>query len=578
MPQPTLYDWIARSRETSGEARRQALAQAEAAARATGDEHEWRAVASAYREAEDDASARRCLSRAIDADPLQVWCYRDLAALLRDRLDDPAGALATLAAAEAAMDAADAVPGYRWNQLAGLYRDFGASAAIVRRVVDSGLARAATLDDRCAAVSGYARLLGDAARARELLADVEARATAAREIRGWWTIANTYSGALDDPAGARRSVERGLALAETPGECVTMANAWGSHRGDAELLGACLAKAEALATTSDAWLTVAEAHSEHTGDREACRRCLDHVAADPDAGDDRRRRAAHGYRHWLDDPEAADRLSPRGKRPEELAPRRRALAGWSADASALLEWLRPRLSAEIMGSIAAADYGFGRDDNLAALRDIHETGLLPIPLGSQLHEVCALCRWADGERVDHVERAFTCAMLCLDYVCETSCFTDDLVSTLPQLVESCVELGPEPTRALVSLLVWLVEREEPEEALEDEGSGVLACLYALLVAAASLDPDDPRLASLARSVLAIEAALSQHSYLMEPARGWLNRVLGGIRDEKWRQITRRVLGPLRAEAARFPYAAAIYAAMFPLTDAPDGPVHTDSEE
>lgn len=559
MPEPTIYDWMERARAATGEARLEALAEAEAVA---DGEHEWRDVGKAYREAGETAATRRCLLRATAADPLQVWCFRDLAALLRDDLSDPDGALAALGECEANLGAADSVPGYRWQQLAGLYREYGADEAAVRRVLDSGLARARTLDDRCSAATGYARLLSDPARARALLQEVERLATDAGEVRIWWTIANTYSGALADEAGARQSIERGLALAVDTGGCVTMANAWGSHSGDRPLRLACLDRAASLAKTVDDWLTIAEAHHEHTGDAEACRRCLDRVANDPEANDDLRRRAAHGYRHWLDDPEAADRLAPRGKEPDELAPQLRTLPGWSSDPGALLDWLRPRLTPEIMKSIAAADYGFGYDDNLAALGDIRETGLLPIPLDSRLHEVCALCRWADGERVDHVERAFACAMLCLDYVSHSG-FTDDLVSTLPQLVESCVELGEAPTRALVGLLVWLIEREEPEEDPDDEGSYVLAELHALLLAAASLEPDDPRLVELARSVLAIEATLGRNSYLMEPARGWLNRVLCGIRDDKWRQITRRVLEPLRADPEKHPHLVAIYAAMFP---------------
>ncbi|MCA9660109.1 MAG: hypothetical protein KC486_17325 [Myxococcales bacterium] len=566
MPEPTIYDWMERARAATGEARLEALAQAEAAAE---DEHEWRDVAKSYREAGATAPARRCLLRAAAADPLQVWCFRDLATLHRDDLGDPDGALAALAECEANLDAAESVPGYRWRQLAELYREFGADDGAVRRVLDGGLARARTLDDRLSAATGFARLLGDPDRARALVEEVERRATDAGEVRGWWTIANTYSGALDDEAGARRSIERGLALAVDTGGCVTMANAWGSHAGDRPLRLACLDKAASLAKGVDDWLAIAEAHHEHTGDGDACRRCLDRVAEDPDADANQRRRAAHGYRHWLGDPEAADRLSPRGKTPGELAPQLRALPGWSSDPGALLDWLRPRLTPEIIASIAAADYGFGRDDNLAALADIRETGLLPIPLGSQLHEVCALCRWADGERVDHVERAFACMMLCLDYVSESG-FTDDLVSTIPQLLESCLELGAEPTRALVGLLVWLVEREEPEEDPDDEGSYVLADLHALLLAAASLDPGDPRLVELARSIVAIEASLSRGSYLFEPARGWLNRVLCGIRDDKWRQVTRRVLEPLRADAEadaekKYTHLVAIHEAMFPAT-------------
>lgn len=550
MPEPTMNDWIARARAGRAEERAPALARAAALASTDSD---YRALAGAYSELLNDRdAARRSLVRATEIDPQQVWCFGDLATLLRDAFADPEGALATLAQAEANLTApGELPPGYRWRQLAELYRAHGGSETAIRGVLDKGTERACSVADYCTMADGYAELLGEETRARKLLARAEklaeetVTARGTLRVHGWWTIANTYKSGLGDAAGARRSIERGLAMAEDVEGCATMATAWSSHAtGDQKVTRACLHKGEKLAATTEHWLALAEAYHGDLGDALACKRCLERAATGAEG--DQLRRVAHGYRHWLGDVEMAERMAPRGVAPEDLAAKRRDLIGWQADAGGLLRWLCARATSEVLEAIASADYFTGRDENLAMLGDIVETGLVPAPLPWNLHEVAALCRWSDGERVDHVERGLACTLLCLDFVQPTG-YTEDIVSTVPALVESCLELGAEALSMLLGALVWLLETNEPADQPAHESSDTLAAQYGLLLTQVALDPADPRLVALARSTVTIERALANEGWLVKPERGWLNRVLCGLRDDKWRQLTSRLLDPLDAD-------------------------------
>lgn len=538
----TMHDWLERARAADGDERATSLREAESLAE---DDSDWRALAQVYRTlASDRDAARRCLVRATEIDPQQVWCFGDLAKLLHEDYADTDGALAVLGQAEVNLADDDSCPGYCWRQLAELYHELGADIGAIRRPLDSGRERARAVDDYCSMAVGYSQLLGEEEFARELLHEAEKKLANAETdddsgapiVFGYWTIANSYKNGLDDAPGARQCIERGLAQAEDVAGCTLMAAAWTSHAtGDETLTQACLRKGEELADSPEHWLELAEAHHEHLRHQGGVRRCLERALADAD--DEQRRRIAHGYRHWLDDAAAADDISPRGVEPAKVADRQWQMDGWHADAGALLGWLRARVTDEMLDSIASADYGTGRAENLLILGDIRETGLVPVPLVWSVHEVSALCRWGDGERVEHVERALACTLLCLDYA-HGQGHAESIESTVPALVESCLELGGEATRALVGFLVWLIETEDPD----DETDGLLAALYGLVLAQASLHPDDERLVALARATVELERDLFGDGAYADPERGWLNRVLRGLRDDKWRQLTARLLG------------------------------------
>lgn len=129
------------------------------------------------------------------------------------------------------------------------------------------------------------------------------------------------------------------------------------------------------------------------------------------------------------------------------------------------------------------------EQNLSPLRDIYETGALPRPLDWHPLEVLSLTRWSEGERADHLARAFACAILCIDATSEAP-RSGPPETVLPQLLDSCLRLGPEALVHLRGLAVALLESRE-----EDDDAPLLC--HGLLLCAAAVDPADPRLPALA---------------------------------------------------------------------------------
>ncbi len=557
---PTVSDCLEHARSAlDDEARAQHLHRGEQLAQSDSD---WRQLAKAYVESGDRDTARRCLDAAIAHDPQQTWCFADKAHLLCESFDDRAGASAVLRECQANLEAEPDGPGYRWSLLAGHILTIVGDAEAARACLDVGTERARSLDDLCSMAQAYGARLGDVARARSLLQRAERMAredakNTPQTLHGHWTLANTYSGIGDNEA-ARRVLTEGLELASSVEACVTLARAWSSQKaGQPSVLG-CLQRAESLARSPQSWLSIAEAYHEHTTAASACRQALERACEG--AHSTELRRVAFGFAHWVGDEARARALAPRGVRPQDLSIRRKPLEGWHGNAGALLTLLLEAVTDEALDAIADADYGYGRADNRAALEDMRGDGLVPIPMVSTLHEVMALTQWSDGERVDHVERALACTLLCLD-VLHDDAFTEDITATLAPLVESCWKLGPDHQRALAAFLVWLVEtmrgaeeqwwEDNPDDgedlADEDLDSGnALAALHALLLTQLVLEPADPRLDALCVSVVTLEKRMSEWSAPIDDEAPWMSRVLRSIRDEMWPRLAAEAL----AEAER----------------------------
>jgi hypothetical protein len=190
-----------------------------------------------------------------------------------------------------------------------------------------------------------------------------------------------------------------------------------------------------------------------------------------------RERVATAYHRWLGDTAAADRLGPRGVAPSALRVVLRSLPGWSATPAPLFDFLRARVSTEVLAHISTADYGENEEDNLAALVDIWTTGLVPRQLPWIPHEVLALRRWAGGDDVDHVERAWCCTLLALD--------GEDLDSVAAGLVDSCLALGVPSLAEHFLAWIWSTSDWPP-----------VSGLFALLLLRAAQDPADPRIDTL----------------------------------------------------------------------------------
>ena len=525
----TLHDWLAHAcAATSVTEVDRALDEATAQASSCSD---WRALLDTLakhhlgqRERLVDA-ANRTLEAAVTE--TAVWGFNDVARVRARLLDDEAGARAAMQAGVQRFTERPVQP-YEWALLARGFAEALDDAASVQRCLDAGrdLARAqGSVDGLCSMATATAKLADHRA---ALALAAEAEALAAGAVQPAWTLANTWR-ALDDPAAAARLLAAARVRAATAKEALHVAQACASH-GDEDGVERALARAEGLAQTAAEWLEVAEvsfdAHQEPT-----LRRALDRAAAL--AGDDAQRsQIAAGYHRWLHDDEAADRLGPRGVRPEALRKAVRRLDGWQSSASGLLDWLRPRMTREHLEGIADADYGNGDEKSLAALLDICATGLVPRSLDWHPREVLELTRWSSGEHVNHLVRAFCCTLLYLS--------TDDDVHecTAPILVESSLALGPEARGLAEQLFVWRCETICPGDEDEDDEGAEPAALLLLAILAAAADPGDPRLDALVRMLVDHPEGTPRHLIdLME----------GSIRAELWADLRTHILVPARAD-------------------------------
>ena len=524
----TLHDWLTHARAaTSATEVDHALHEAAEQAASCSD---WRTILGALAEhhlAERErlaGAANRALEAAVTE--TAVWGFNDVARVRAKLLGDEAGARAAMQAGMQRFTERPVAP-YEWALLARGFAEALDDAAGIQRCLDAGrdLARAQRSVDGLCSVAMAAAKLADRGAAITLAAEAEALAAGA--VQPAWTIANTWR-ALGDLAAAARVLAAARARAATAKEALHVAQACASH-GDEGGVGRALASAEGLARTAAEWLEVAElsfdVHHEPT-----LRRALDRAAAL--ASDDAQRgQIAAGYHRWLHDDDAANRLGPRGVRPEALRKPARRLDGWQSSASGLLDWLRPRMTREHLEGIADADYGSGAEKNLAALLDICATGLVPRSLDWHPREVLELTRWGSGEQVNHLVRAFCCTLLYL------STHDDVHECTAPILVESSVALGPEARALAEQLFVWRCETNCPDDEDDEDEGAEPAALLLLVILAAAADSDDPRLEALV-------AMLVEHPW--GTSRHLIDLMEGSIRAELWADLRTHILVPARA--------------------------------
>jgi hypothetical protein len=537
----TIADWVACARRAE-RAEERARCLDEAIARAA-RVPEWRALLAGIGGLEPldagrlAAVAQRTLEAA--AAERDVWGFRDVAAMRAGRLGDRDGARMALAdGARALRDPAAGrgpsrgpVRGHEWALLGQGFAETLGDADGLRRCLDLGAeaARAAGDAGELSRIAvAWAKV--DRAAGIALVREAERLEGGGSPAFAAWNAANAWH-ELGETAEAARVLDAAEAGAATVEAALTLARAWASH-GQPARAEAALSRAESLATDLAGWLAIVEAAHDAGLGAPAIRRAL--ARAEALAGDAQARaQVSRGYRLWLGDGDAAARLGPRGLPPARLRRPARTLAGWAASPSALLDWLRARVPEETLRRIAEADYGDSADVHLAALQDICETGLLPPVLPWEPHEVLALCRWEEGEGIDHLERALCAALLCL-----APGDLDELITDGPILVESCLALGPEAGDGCEQLLAWRWETDAPEADWGDEIDPERpVALLLLLVLRAARAPDDPRLEALARALTA-EAGGD-----LETLAGGL---AGGMRLSLWDELVERALGPLRA--------------------------------
>ncbi len=476
-----------------------------------------------------------------------VWGFRDVATVRVAKLDDRRGAgdaleacvavlgsprTDTLAEATALLGREIGTHGHEWVLLATGFRETLGDEDGARRCLelgrDEGRARQ-NADDLVSIASAWAEHVD---RAEGIALLVEAETLAKNGSARAWTIANAFR-ALGDEDGARRVLDGALRDATTSEAARHVVAAWSCYERTDEALRA-FERAEELAQSAEDWLALAEAALDGRLGNDVVRRALGR-AAQRATDDTARARVAGAFAQWLGDEAAAARIGPRGLPPETLRKKARSLEGWETSASGLFDWLRARMTHEALTAIAHADYGEGAARHYAALRDICDTGVVPRMLVWEPHEVLALTRWSVGEKTDHLQRAFSCVLLCLS----PSDF-DELVTNGPILAESCLALGPDARAHAERFFAWYAETEPVTSRDGEPGVDHPLALLLLLVLRASASPNDARLDALVASI--VEHPVHAPERVVE-------HIDESIRAQLWKDLVAEILVPQRSRPA-----------------------------
>ncbi|MEV6597558.1 hypothetical protein AB0M36_11910 [Actinoplanes sp. NPDC051346] len=173
------------------------------------------------------------------------------------------------------------------------------------------------------------------------------------------------------------------------------------------------------------------------------------------------------------------------------------LADWPMSASALFDRLNDRITRQQLLRIAGTD-PFGAHQHFPILVGIRLSGQVPAKLAFDPGEALRLTCWGSGPDVDHLARAWCCALV----IIIPGNDGDDLYEVATRLTESCLALGGDLPRLAEQLLAW-------RAATEDHGYADPVALLALLLLRATTDPADARLIDLARTVTDTFAAPRQ---------------------------------------------------------------------
>jgi hypothetical protein len=98
------------------------------------------------------------------------------------------------------------------------------------------------------------------------------------------------------------------------------------------------------------------------------------------------------------------------------------LESYKPSSTALFDWLRPRVTDEMLLDIATHDGGYSISKHFSALKRVRDSGEVPRPLKWEPLEVLRLTRWSEiaicasealpsGIRIEHLNRLFCCTAL-----------------------------------------------------------------------------------------------------------------------------------------------------------------------
>jgi hypothetical protein len=550
-PAATIADLLELAAAAPPAARVELLLRAERAARGAREQQQ---VADAWAAANDHGAAQRCITAALANADCGVWDHRRAAAL-RAQVGDPVGARRALDDFEARMVAPrppatedGRLPdpprpeGLQWRLLAEGHAELG-DLDTARRCLATGLVHASTAEDLYSLAKAHVGLFGDEATARELLVRAESVASGQRDRHGGhdvgarYTVAVAWHELFADLERCRASLRAAAAAADGVDALLTVARAWGNVGDDptGTEVRAVLDRARAAATTAELWLAIAE-HERELGQRDERVRSALHAARALAAGDAEHHRVNALQRRWL-----GDAVGPTGWTPAQLATAGGSAFGFAVAAGALFDWLRAQVTDAQLATIAAADCGNDDAEHLAAVRELRDEGVVPVPLRWHPREVLSLQQWQEGNAVDHVARAFCTTVLCLEQLHAEHGGSGGIESTLAVLLESCVCLGRDAIARLTGLLAALLTAPADHDTRERA-----AVALALLLAAAWLDPRDARLEPLAVHLLELERTLARDGYA-HPEHGFL---LGATHHvlcvEVWRRLVHELLAAVPA--------------------------------
>jgi hypothetical protein len=194
--------------------------------------------------------------------------------------------------------------------------------------------------------------------------------------------------------------------------------------------------------------------------------------------------------------------------------------GFRPDPARLFDHLRARITPAQLREIARNDYGYREEESFAALSEIAATGRIPTPIEFHIRENLGLSRWGDGPRVDHVERAFACTLLCL--VGSAGFGGDD--ESMSVLLDSCIVLGADAVDGMLALFA----------AMDDN----VFIQLGIVLGAAWRDPSDPRIVQAIARLDAIDRSLGPVHW---PGGFVFGRSNFDQRYDLWRSLAQAIL-------------------------------------
>jgi hypothetical protein len=237
------------------------------------------------------------------------------------------------------------------------------------------------------------------------------------------------------------------------------------------------------------------------------------------------------------------------------------LARYNPTPTALLVWLKPQISDDLLRDIAAADYGCELEANFRGLLEVRDDGvIISHKCLPNLGEVLALTQYSEaGEggasQRGHLKRAFSAATLIRAGVDPANGRNINSNFSLRdpsivQLIRSVRVLGSDAIAAAARLLAWAVLQDQAE----DNESAFLALGIVLLEATRPhVDADEHWLCELTEWAIAMEAVARSNDrrWVDEWDTRWFvglnyyNRTSSQFFAEQWQSVSLEILAESR---------------------------------